>query len=201
MENMVTAKASRPATCEALLDAGTELILEKGYNHCGLDEILKRAEAKKGSFYHFFSSKEEFGLAVVDRYAAARFATLDRFLGDDSRRPLERLRLFFEDSARRHESMGYRRGCLFGNLGQEMADQSEAFRRRLSDCLRHLHDQIAGCLRLAQEQGDLSPALDADRLADYCLNSWEGAVLRMKVVKSIEPLEEFLEVMFGIVLK
>src|SRR5262245_51137216 len=127
MESMVTQKASTSATCQALLDAGTELILEKGYNHSGLDEILKRAGAQKGSFYHFFASKEDFGLQIVDRYAAARFATLDRFLGDESRRPLERLRLFFEDSCRRHEAMGYRKGCLFGNLGQEMADQSEPF--------------------------------------------------------------------------
>src|SRR5262249_46365165 len=141
------------------------------------------------------------GLQVVDRYAASRFATLDRYLGDKSRRPLDRLRLFFEDACRRHEAMEYRKGCLFGNLGQEMADQSETFRGRLRGYLRRVHRRIADCLRQAQAEGHLSPDLDPDRLADYCLNSWEGSVLRMKVVKSVEPLEEFLEFVFGVVLK
>lgn len=198
---MAPQKTSTSTTSQALLDAGTELILEKGYNHCGLDEILKRAGVRKGSFYHFFASKEEFGLQIVERYAAARFKTLDGFLGDEKYRPLQRLRHFFEDSCRRHEAMGYRRGCLFGNLGQEMADQSEAFRRSLRDCLTHFRAKIAACLRLAQEMGDLSPEFDPDKLADFCLNSWEGAILRMKVVRSLVPLEEFLNVMFGVVLK
>src|SRR5665647_1518010 len=87
---------AKPATYEALLDAGTDLILEKGYNHCGLDEILKRAGAQKGSFYHFFANKEEFGLQVIDRYSKARLALMDEYLTIPSRPPLDRLRGWYE---------------------------------------------------------------------------------------------------------
>src|SRR5712672_776258 len=96
--------AARPSvtTRSDLIEAGTALILEKGYNHCGLDQILKLAGAHKGSFYYFFKNKEDFGLQVVDSYAEQRLANLDRFLSDTDYRPLERLRRFFEGSSRRH---------------------------------------------------------------------------------------------------
>src|SRR3954466_4152405 len=113
---MPTPRTTRPSvtTRSDLIEAGTALILEKGYNHCGLDQILKSAGVHKGSFYYFFKNKEEFGLQVVDAYAVDRLANLDRFLVDAEYRPLERLRRFFEGSARRHRDLGYRKGCLFG---------------------------------------------------------------------------------------
>lgn len=195
--------ATKPSvtTRASLLEAGTNLILEKGYNHCGLDEILRAAGVHKGSFYHFFANKEDFALQVVAQYAEQTLANLDRELGDTSLRPLARLRRYYEAACRRHEERGYRKGCLFGNLGQEMADQSEAFRTRLEEVLSEYRRRIAACLREAQEVGELRKDLDADRLAGFCHNSWEGAILRMKVAKSCEPLADFLFVMFETVLR
>ncbi len=72
-------------------------------------------------------------------------------------------------------SLGYRKGCLFGNLGQEMADHSEVFRTRLEEVLSEYRAKIARCFREAQQVGDLRADLDAERLAGFCLNSWEGA--------------------------
>src|SRR5260370_42099692 len=125
-----TAVKPNVTTRADLIEAGIALILEKGYNHCGLDQILKAAGVHKGSFYYFFKNKEDFGLQVVDAYAEDRLANLGRFLGDTDHRPLERLRRFFEGSARRHRDLGYRKGGLFGNLRQEMAGQSELLRVR-----------------------------------------------------------------------
>ena len=200
---MSDTRTTRPpvATRAALITAGTHLILEKGYNNCGLEEILKEAKVHKGSFYHFFKSKEDFGLQVVAEYAAMRLASLDEQLNNLDVRPLARLRRFFELSALRHQSLGYRKGCLFGNLGQEMADHSEVFRTRLEEVLTEYRLKIARCFREAQQVGDLRADFDADRLAGFCLNSWEGALLRMKVAKSYEPLDDFLFVMFETVLK
>ncbi|WP_406693773.1 TetR family transcriptional regulator C-terminal domain-containing protein [Singulisphaera sp. Ch08] len=134
-------------------------------------------------------------------YAAMRMAALDEQLNNLDARPLARLRRFFELSALRHQSLGYRRGCLFGNLGQELADQSEVFRTRLEAVLSEYRAKIARCFCEAQRVGDLRADLDADQLAGFCLNSWEGAILRMKVAKSYEPLDDFLFVMFETVLK
>src|SRR5689334_7629705 len=129
---MSATRTARPGvtTRADLIEVGISLILEHGYNHCGLDQILKAAGAHKGSFYYFFKSKEDFGLQVVDAHAERRLAQLDADLAAVEYSPLERLRRFFEGSARRHRDLGYRKGCLFGNLGQELADQSEPFRTR-----------------------------------------------------------------------
>jgi len=200
---MNSTRAGRPsvATRAALIEAGTQLILEKGYNNTGLDEILREANVHKGSFYHFFKSKEDFGLQVVAEYAAFRLGSLDEQLNNAELRPLDRLRRFYELAGQRHQRLGYRKGCLFGNLGQEMADQSEVFRTRLEGVLSEYRAKIAGCFREAQRVGDLRCDLDVDRLAGFCLNSWEGALLRMKVAKSYEPLNDFLFFMFETVLK
>ena len=87
---MTSTRAAKPAvtTRTDLIEAGTSLILEKGYNNSGLDEILKAAGVQKGSFYYFFKNKEEFGLQVVDAYAEKRLAQLDRDLGDTEHRPI-----------------------------------------------------------------------------------------------------------------
>jgi len=183
-------------TRKVLIEVGTRLMLAKGYNHCGLEEVLKEAKVHKGSFYHFFKNKEDFGLQVIDDYASERLGALDRELADMSRRPLERLRRYFELAVERQRSLEFRRGCLFGNLGQEMAGQSEVFRSRLEEILSLYRLKIAGCFREAQAVGELWSEYQVDRLAGFCLNSWEGAILRMKVAKSAEPLEEFLFVMF-----
>ena len=89
---MSTIQANKPTatTRAALIEAGTRLILEKRYNHCGLEEILKEAKVHRGSFYHYFKTKEEFGLVVVDEYAAMRLGSLDEELGNCELRPLAR---------------------------------------------------------------------------------------------------------------
>lgn len=194
------APRSSVTTRADLIEAGLGLIMERGYNHTGLDEILRTAGVAKGSFYHFFKSKEDFGLEVVARHAERRLASLDEHLGDAEHPHLARLRRFFEGSIRRHEDQGFRRGCLFGNLGQEMADQSEVFRGRLEEVLAEYRRRIAGCLRQAQEEGELRLDLDPDRLAGFVLNSWEGAILRMKVAKARAPLDDFLDLIFATVL-
>src|SRR4051794_28666706 len=148
---MSDTRTTRPsvATRASLITAGTHLILEKGYNNCGLEEILKEAKVHKGSVYHFFKNKEDFGLQIVEEYAAVRLGSLDEELNDTSRRPLSRLRRWFEMACLRHQSLGYRRGCLFGNLGQEMADQSEVFRTRLEQVLSEYRARFARCFREA----------------------------------------------------
>ncbi|WZO96617.1 TetR family transcriptional regulator C-terminal domain-containing protein [Isosphaeraceae bacterium EP7] len=202
METKADRKSNlRPATYEALLDAGTELILEKGYNHCGLDEILKRAGAQKGSFYHFFASKEDFGLRVIDRYSKIRLASMDEYLIDPSRAPLARLRRWYESTCLRKLDQECRIGCLFGSLSQELSNQSEAIRQSLDQCLSQVRKRLTACLVEAQSAGDLRADLDAAQLAEYCLNGWEGALLRMKVVRSVEPLEIFVRVTFDLVLR
>lgn len=192
---------SRENTRAALLDAGKQIFLEKGYNNAGIEAILQAAGVPKGSFYYYFESKEAFGLEVINRFAECIHADLDRSLGDQERTPLERFRFHFESVCARLESQQCRNGCLAGNLSQEMADQSELFRARLEEVFQGCVDRYVACLEQARLVGEIAPDLDIRELAEFWLNSWQGAVLRAKATRSTRPLKTFLNIMFGAVLQ
>ncbi len=183
---------ARGDTKDKLLDEGHRIFLEQGYNHSGIEAILQAAKVPKGSFYNYFASKEAFALAVVDKFAACHDAELDRALGDRSLPPMDRLRSYFEGAIERIEHDGCRKGCLAGNLGQEMADQSEAIRLRLESVFAGWVDRLVDCLGEAQSSGDFDSNTDVREVAEFWLNSWQGAILRAKTARSIEPLRLFL---------
>jgi len=180
---------------------GTALIYRQGYNATGLDAILKEAGVPKGSFYHYFKSKEEFGLAVIDHFAEGFEQRLETFLKDEEATPLNRLRNFLESGLARVSQNACTRGCLIGNLGQEMADRNERFRERLNRIFAMWRRRVADCLREAQTAGELDGGLDADVAAGFLLSGWEGAILQAKVMKSPQPMRDFLEVMFSATLR
>lgn len=185
----------------ALINAGRRIIVEKGYNNTGIQEVLQVAGVPKGSFYHFFSSKEDFGIQIINCDAEEHDKVLEQYLSNETLSPLNRLKQYFEDKCQEFESLQCREGCLLGNLGQEMADQNEAFRTRLQQVFARWHDRFADCLRQAQTAGEISSQWDARQLAEYCHNSWEGALLQMKITKSPAPLKAFITLTFGTVLK
>lgn len=192
---------SKEKTRDLLLEAGKATFLERGYNNSGIEAIVQAAGVPKGSFYYYFANKEDFGLKVLDRFATCYDEHIDRFLGDPTVSPLERLRNYFEAVFDRLESDECRKGCLVGNLSQEMADQSEAFRARLEEIFESWVARYAECLGQAQEMGEIGPDLDVHELAEFWLNGWQGAILRAKTMRSTAPLRTFLGVVFGNVLQ
>jgi len=192
---------SKESTRDVLLEAGKKSFLENGYANSGIETILHAAGVPKGSFYYYFQSKEDFGLKVLDQFAACYDRHLDQILGDTSLPPLVRLRNYFESAFGKLKSDQCRKGCLVGNLSQELADRSEAFRARLEEIFESWVDRYAKCLEEAQQAGEIGPDLDVRELAEFWLNSWQGAVLRAKTTRSTAPLETFLDVMFGRVLQ
>lgn len=191
----------KESTKTALLKAGRGIIAEKGYNHTGIQEVLQAVGVPKGSFYHFFSSKEDFGLQILDDDAAQHDVVLEQYLGDETLTPITRLRAYFEMKIREFESLRCREGCLMATLGQELADQNETFRSRIARFFTDWRDQLAECLRQAQKAGEISTHWDTQELAEYCLNSWEGAIQQMKITKSVAPLQAFMKFTFESVLK
>jgi AcrR family transcriptional regulator len=118
-------------TRDALLDLGTCLLLEAGYNATGVQAVLAAAGVPKGSFYYHFDTKEAFALEAVDRYFALQCRVLTNALGGDG--PwLERLERYFEFLVRDYEAADFRRGCLLGTLGQETAASNDALRARIA---------------------------------------------------------------------
>lgn len=171
-----------------------------GYRATGISQILKEANVPKGSFYHYFESKEDFGLAIIDRYVEGYDQKIKRFLLDKTISPLDRIRNYLLDGQKWFRENKYERGCLIGSLGQELSNQSEQLRIRLDEVFINWKKLLASCIKEAQKEKQLSTQLNATAIAEFILSGWEGAILRGRVTKSYKPLEEFTQVLFSTVL-
>lgn len=184
---------SRSETRALLLRTGADIIGTQGYNNTGINAVLCAAGVPKGSFYYYFDSKDAFGLAVIDAAAEAFAARLEQLLGDPDIPPLQRVRRYFESGAAGIVEHDYGRGCLMGNLGQELAGQNPVFRERLERIFSDWTGQLARCLGEARDRGEIGPDEDVQQLAGLLLSGWEGAILRAKVARSRAPLDAFAD--------
>ncbi len=187
-------------TKQALLKAGKHLIWEKGYAATGIQEVLHAADVPKGSFYHYFDSKDAFVVAVLESYLQDLNTRFGYSLGDTTLTPLMRLRQYFEAAVSWYESLPAYAGCMLGNLSQELAAHNEPFRFRLQSWFEQWHSSILDCLQQAQECGELSASLNVDHLTDFCLNGLQGALLHAKVSQNPASLHAFLSILFERVL-
>ncbi|UKJ76687.1 TetR/AcrR family transcriptional regulator [Azospirillum brasilense] len=178
-------------TRERLVRTGVAILTEKGFSAVGIEEILASAGVPKGSFYYYFGSKEEFGGTLIAAYAEYFARKLDRWFLDESRPALQRLRDFVEDAKAGMARFDFRRGCLVGNLGQEMGTLPEPFREKLNLVFLDWQARTSHCLRAAQAAGQIGIDLDCDHLAEFFWIGWEGAVLRAKLERSPAPLDAF----------
>jgi TetR/AcrR family transcriptional repressor of nem operon len=185
---------------EDIVQVGLDLVLSRGFNATGVEAILKQANVPKGSFYNFFSSKEEFGLAIIDKFVAERVAVLSPIFSDESLPPLERVKKSFETLIAIFEGNDCFKGCLIGNLGQEMSDQFENVRQRLEESLQMWIKWLTTLLLQAQKKNTIPANLDVEILAENLISSFQGALLRSKVKKSPEPLRNFIHLYFDIFL-
>ncbi|WP_209022713.1 TetR/AcrR family transcriptional regulator [Rhodocyclus gracilis] len=184
-------------TRNALIRCGVEILTEKSFAATSIGDILGRLNVPKGSFYHYFDSKEAFGCAVIDSYAEYFAHKLDRLFGNDKEPPLQRIANFIADAERGMERYHFQRGCLIGNLGQEMNCLPEAFRDKLEATFVAWQRRLAACLREAQQEGSLDAAADCCQLAAFFWIGWEGAVLRAKLIGNVAPLRTFASGFFG----
>lgn len=179
-------------TREALIRCGTEILTEQGFAATGIDHILKQVGVPKGSFYHYFPSKEAFGRAVLDNYAEYFAQRLDRWLLDESLTPLERLVGFVQNAKTGMARHDYRRGCLVGNLGQEVSVLPGGFREAIEAVFLDWQQRLSKCFREAQACGELARHADCEELSAFFWIGWEGAVLRARLVASEAPLNTYI---------
>ncbi len=188
----------RPSSKGKLLDAGLHTLHAKGFNGCSIQDITEAAGVPKGSFFNHFKSKEALALEIHQIYC-------DNFqiemLFDQSKRPLDRLRQHFIFLADGYEKWGFERGCLLGNLRAEMTHEYPHMRDALKGSYESWTRAVAGIIISAQQTGDVDPRHDAPELARYLINAWEGMAMQLKVLKTRDLVDEFLDVTFRVLLR
>jgi TetR/AcrR family transcriptional repressor of nem operon len=181
-----------------LIQAGLETLHSQGFNGCSIQDITEAAGVPKGSFFNHFKSKELLALEVLGPYGESNRIDM---LFDQSKPPLERLRRHFNFLADSYAQFDFERGCLLGNLGAEIATSHPLVREALREILQIWAGIVADVLREAQGAGEIRSDLKVEELGNFLVNAWEGIVIRLKIVKNRAPVDEFLDVCFGNLLR
>jgi TetR/AcrR family transcriptional repressor of nem operon len=181
------------AARQSLVDSAGELIFERGYAAVGVAEICARAGVLKGSFYHFFPSKQALTVAAIEDYWARQRDCWANLLGDHGRRPLHRLRAVFEANVEAQTAdkrdRGVVRGCLLGNLALELSAHDPVVRARLDEVFAEQVEMVRRTLEAAAAEGTVDPGRATAGTARALLAQLEGMVLFAKVANDPAVLD------------
>jgi TetR/AcrR family transcriptional regulator, transcriptional repressor for nem operon len=175
---------------ENLLTLGVQLLMQQGYHGTGLKEILDTVQIPKGSFYNYFSSKESFAAEVIQHYINPFIDQLNGHLETPDTDALSALKNYFDELIVELEKAKFKGGCLLGNLMGEIGDTSELCQRSLQLAVHRYQSLLAQGLKKAQVEGTVRTDKSADDMADLLIDTWQGALLRMKIEQSSEPLKQ-----------
>jgi TetR/AcrR family transcriptional repressor of nem operon len=175
-------------TRQHLLDTGHRMMADKGFTSVGLSELLQTAGVPKGSFYHYFKSKEQYGQALLEDYFVGYLADMDRRLALPGLTPCERLMDYWQGWQQRCVAPFSGSECLVVKLSAEVADLSEPMRITLRDGAEQIISRITACIEQGQA-ADCMPADDARQLAETLYQMWLGASLLNKLQRNGQSLQ------------
>jgi TetR/AcrR family transcriptional repressor of nem operon len=178
----------RNETREHLLATGEQVCLQRGFTGMGLSEMLALAEVPKGSFYHYFRSKEAFGVALLERYFSHYLDQIEQQLNQPGLSARERLLNHFRYGETLFIEQGHIVGCLGVKLSAEVCDLSEPMRDALQHGATAMIAAYARCLTEMSSEQDLPFGQTPQQLAQRCYLLWLGASLQSKISREPGPI-------------
>ncbi|RIY32712.1 hypothetical protein CKF54_04460 [Psittacicella hinzii] len=160
-----------------ILQVGMDLILQKGFTGVGISEILKAADVPKGSFYHYFASKEVFGQELIDFYFDDYLARLSEIFADNSLNFSEKLLKYWQ-VWQENEISGIR--CLIVKLSAEVSDVSDLMRKHIQQGMQRVMNKVVEELEREQQAGKFEQ-VSPQFLVSNIFSSFLGACLIYKV--------------------
>ncbi len=137
---------------------------------------------------------------MIDLLAPHFLKLAEKHLQAAEKQYLKKLGDFFDEFQFYFEGQSCKMGCPIGNLALEMGDINENFRIKLDIVMESMKHSVSLFLKGAQENKEISQLIDIMELSDFVINSWEGALLRMKVRGEISPLTVFKKIVFESIL-
>ena len=174
---------------KSILDAAQSIIAAKGFSAVGLNEILTAAAVPKGSFYHYFGSKDAFGEALLKAYFEDYFADFDAILAEPGLTYAQRLTTYWQKWRDTQCSFDCRGKCLAVKLAAEVSDLSEAMRFVLKDGTAGIVTRLSGAIEAGLAEGSLTIEGDPHVTAEALYHTWLGASVAVKIVRTSAPFE------------
>lgn len=185
-------KEDNKGTRQHILDAGYRLIARKGFSSVGLAEILRSAGVPKGSFYHYFKSKEQFGEEVIVNYFREYLVALEDILQTRRGPAYNRLIEYWQRWIDTQADECSDQKCLVVKLSAEVSDLSEPMRLALLNGSALVVNRIAQCIEEGIGDGSIAE-MDAGMAAELLYNMWLGATLMSKLHRSADALLQAMQ--------
>lgn len=174
---------------ENILAKGQLIMARKGFSAVGINEVLSAAQVPKGSFYHYFGSKDAFGEALLESYFDDYLRDMDAVLKAADMSMATRLMNYWQSWQANQAADQCQGKCLAVKLGAEVADLSEAMRLALKRGTASIVERIARAIKVGAEEGSLSVDGPAEETAQSLYELWLGASVMVKIVRSPQPFE------------
>jgi TetR/AcrR family transcriptional repressor of nem operon len=172
-----------------IVAVGQRIMARKGFSAVGLNEILVVAGVPKGSFYHYFGSKDAFGEALLAKYFEDYLAGMDVTLSESASPMAQRLLNYFDQWRANQSSEDCEGKCLAVKLGAEVADLSEPMRLTLKQGTSGIVTRLAEAMEEGVADGSIKLLGDSKQVAESLYQLWLGASLMVKIVRNPSPFE------------
>lgn len=172
---------------EHILATGQRIMASKGYSAVGLNEILGEAGVPKGSFYHYFASKDAFGVAMLERYFSDYLSSMDGMLGRAQGTMQQRLMRYWQQWQETQSFQDCQGKCLAVKLGAEVADLSEAMRLTLEKGTAAIVMRLTNAIKAGIADGSLQTDETPEVVAESLYQLWLGASVMVKIVRNKGP--------------
>lgn len=183
----------RNDTRSQILATGRRLTAQQGYTGVGLSSLLKEAGIPKGSFYHYFASKEAYGCALLEEFKTEYATRLSASLAHPDMDARSRIFTYFERWRKKQLSPDPEDRCLVVKLSAEVADLSAdmslILQKLVSDILAHL----ARTLEQGGNDGTIALLEDPQASAEMLYHMWLGASLIAAITHSDTPLNSAMD--------
>ena len=200
----MTRAAREPSpTKDRLLDAAQALMLSKGFAATTVEQVCARAKLTKGSFFHYFKSKEALGRVLLQRFCAAGDQLHRSFCGAE-RDPLKRVYNYIDGASRMSKDPAMRKGCLLGTFAQELCDDYPEIRRACASGFDDWAEQFGAELARAKARYAPNAAFDPQELAEHLIAIMEGSLIlgkarndSMATARHLHHYKRYLRALFG----
>lgn len=173
------------------------MLTMQGYHGTGLKELLGNVGIPKGSFYNYFDSKEDFCAAAISHYIKPFIDQVESCLAVQGVDGLTAIQNYFNILINELEVNDFMGGCLLGNMLGEVGDTSDDCLHELAHSVHTYKDKLKEGFERAQKEGAARSDISPEVMANLIVNGWQGALLRMKVEKSTQPLKELCDSLLG----
>ena len=170
-----------------LIEAARELFWLQGYEATSVAEILEKAQVNSGSLYHYFRSKEDLLLAVLETYKEMLYPMVIEPAFQRAADPIERIFAVLEGYRQGLLYTVFTGGCPIGNLALEVGDHLPPARQKIAENFQGWCGWVQKCLEEASER--LPAEVNREQLAQFVLTVMEGGVMQARAHGSIAPFD------------